>query len=44
LRNGKRGRKPARTEADLQVEITRLRALVAKLSLEILALKRGRWP
>ena len=44
LRNAKRGRKPAKTEADLQAEITRLRAVVAELSLETLALKKGRWP
>ncbi len=44
LRNGKRGRKPAKTEADLQAEITRLRAVVAELSVETLALKKGHWP
>jgi transposase-like protein len=44
LRNGKRGRKPTKTEADLQAESTRLRAVVAELSLETLALKKGRGP
>jgi transposase-like protein len=44
FRNGKRGRKPTKTEADQQAEITRLRAVVAELSLETLTLKKGRWP
>jgi len=44
LRNGKRGRKRASPEAQLQAEIERLRLVVAELSAENLQLKRGLWP
>lgn len=44
LRNGKRGRKPTKTEEHLKTEVTRLRTVVAELSAETLQLKRGLWP
>ena len=44
LRNGKRGRKPSKTEEALKTEVTRLRAVVAELSAETLGLKKGLWP
>lgn len=44
LRNGKRGRKGAPPEAQLRMEIERLRAVVAELSVENLQLKKGLWP
>jgi len=44
LRAKKRGRKPSKTEAYLKDEVTRLRAVVAELSAEVLQLKRGLWP
>jgi transposase len=42
LRAGKR--KQSRREAQLEEEITRLRAVAAELSAENLELKKGRWP
>ena len=44
LRNGKRGRKPNKTEEKLKAEVTRLRTVVAELSAETLQLKKGVWP
>jgi len=44
LRAGKRGRKSGSREAQLETEITRLRAVVAELSAENLQLKKGLWP
>lgn len=44
LRNRKRGRKPNKTEAHLQEEVTRLRTVIAELSAETLQLKQGLWP
>ena len=36
--------KQSRREAELEADITRLRAVAAELSAENLELKRGRWP
>jgi transposase len=44
LREGKRGRKKDNPTAQREVEIQRLQAVVTELSVENLALKRGRWP
>lgn len=44
LRSGKSGRKQHNREAQLETELTRLRAVVAELSAENLELKRGAWP
>jgi len=44
LRNGKRGRKPSKTEEQLKTEVVRLRTVVAELSAETLQLKKGLWP
>ena len=44
LRNGKRGRKNSGEEARLKAEIERLRAVIAELTAENLALKKGLWP
>ena len=43
LRAGKRGRKPGNREMQLKAEVTRLRAVVAELSVENLELKKGLW-
>lgn len=43
LRNGRRGRKRSDPTAQLQAEIERLRAVIAELSAENLALKKGHW-
>lgn len=44
LRNGKRGRKPRKAEEQLKAEVTRLRTVIAELSVETLQLKKGLWP
>ena len=44
LRNGNQGRKKSDLTLPLQAEIERLRAVIAELSAENLALKKGRWP
>jgi len=44
LRNGQRGRKKNDPSIPLQAEIERHRAVIAELSAENLALKRGLWP
>ncbi len=40
LRNGKRGRKPRKVEEQLKTEVTRLRTVIAELSVETLQLKK----
>jgi transposase-like protein len=44
LRNGKRGRKGPDPTERLQVEVERLRTVIAELSAENLQLKKGLWP
>ncbi len=44
LRARQAGRKRDNREAELETEVTRLRAVVAELSAENLELKKGRWP
>ena len=44
LHNGRRGRKAEDPSVQMQVEIERLRAVIAELSAENLSLKKGRWP
>jgi transposase len=44
LRARKRGRKSGSREAQLETEVTRLRAVAAELSAENLELKKGLWP
>jgi transposase len=44
LREGNQGRKKSDPTVLLQAEIERLRAVIAELSTENLALKKGRWP
>lgn len=44
LRNTERGRKKENPLLPLQTEIDRLRAVIAELSAENLAPKKGRWP
>jgi transposase len=44
LRRRKGGRKRSDPSRQLQVEVERLRVVVAELSVENLELKRGRWP
>jgi transposase len=44
LQAGRRGPKGADQAAVLETELTRLRAVIAELSAENLALKKGLWP
>ena len=44
LRNGKRGPKETKAEIKLKTEVERLRIVIAELSAENLALKKGLWP
>jgi len=44
LRNGKRGRRQSKQDEQLEAEVNRLRAVIAELSAENLALKKGLWP
>jgi transposase len=44
LRDGHQGRKKSDPTVPLQAEIERLRAVIAELSAENLALKKGHWP
>lgn len=44
LQSHGRGAKAPDPTADLQAEVTRLRAVVAELSAENLTLKKGHWP
>lgn len=44
LRAQARGPKPPDPTTELQVEVSRLRAVVAELSAENLTLKKGHWP
>lgn len=43
LRNGKRGPKETKAEMRLKTEVERLRIVIAELSVENLALKKGLW-
>jgi transposase len=44
LRNGRRGRRKNDPVVRLKAEVQRLRAVIAELSAENLALKKGHWP
>ena len=44
LRNRRKGHKKGGRAAQLEVELQRLRAVIAELSAQNLELKRGRWP
>jgi transposase len=44
LRNGAKGRRKADQSEQLERDLDRLREVIAELSAENLALKKGRWP